>query len=40
MAFGMFTLLPIGEGEGSCHGQGGRASWCNFEYSLPAEDER
>lgn len=33
MAFGMLTLLPIGEGEGSCHGQGGRASWRNFEYS-------
>lgn len=38
MGFGMFTLLPIGEGEGSCHGQGGRASWRNFEYSLPAQD--
>lgn len=35
MAFGMLTLLPIGEGEGSAHGQGGRASWRNFEYSLP-----
>ena len=33
MAFGMFTLLPIGEGEGSTHGQGGRASWRNFRYS-------
>jgi len=38
MAFGMFTLLPIGEGEGSCHGQDGRASWRNFEFSLPAQD--
>ncbi len=33
MAFGIFTLLPIGEGEGSAHGQGGRASWRNFRYS-------
>ncbi len=40
MAFGMFTLLPIGEGAGSCHGQGGRASWRNVKYSLSAEDER
>lgn len=39
MAFGMFTLLPIGEGEGSCHGQGGRASWRDFAYSLSAADE-
>lgn len=38
MAFGMLTLLPIGDGQGSCHGQGGRASWRNFEYSLSAED--
>lgn len=37
MAFGMFTLLPIGEGS-SCHGQGGHASWRNFKYSLSAED--
>jgi Family of unknown function (DUF6081) len=36
MACGIFTLLGIGEGEGSCHGQGGRASWRNFEYSLSA----
>jgi hypothetical protein len=36
MAFGIFTLLGIGEGHGSCHGQGGRASWRNFEYSLSA----
>jgi hypothetical protein len=34
MAFGIFTLLAIGEGQGSCHGQGGRAAWRNFEYSL------
>ena len=34
MGFGMFTLLPIGESAGSCHGQGGRASWRNFPYSL------
>lgn len=40
MAFGMFTLLPVGEGVGSCHGQGGRASWRNVAYRLPAEDER
>lgn len=38
MAYGMFTLLPIGDGEGSCHGQGGRGSWRNFEYSLSGED--
>ena len=36
IGFGMFTLLPLGEGEGSCHGQGGRASWRNVQYSLPA----
>lgn len=36
MAFGMFTVLPIGEGEESCHGQVGRASWHNFRYNLPA----
>ena len=36
MGFGVFTLVPVGEGEGSCHGQGARASWRNFEYSLPA----
>lgn len=34
MALGIFTLLPIGEGEGSAHGQGGRASWRNICYSL------
>lgn len=34
MALGVFTLLPIGEGEGSAHGQGGRASWRNLRYSL------
>jgi hypothetical protein len=38
MGFGIFTLLPLGEGEGSCHGQGARASWRNFDYSLPGED--
>ena len=26
------------EGEGSRHGQDGRASWRNFAYSLPADD--
>ena len=36
MGFGIFTLLPLGEDGGSCHGQGARASWRNFEYSLPA----
>jgi hypothetical protein len=36
--FGIFTLLPLGEGERSCHGQGARASWRNFDYSLGAED--
>lgn len=35
IGFGMFTLLPIGDGDGSCHGQGGRASWRNFRHSLP-----
>lgn len=34
MAFGMLTLLPIGEGEGSSHGQGGRASWRAFAHSI------
>lgn len=38
MAFGMFTLLPIGDGEGSSQGQGGRASWRDFAYDLLAED--
>ena len=37
IVFGMFTLQPIGEGEGSAHGQGAHASWRNFEYSLTAE---
>jgi hypothetical protein len=32
MALGIFTLLPLGEGEGSAHGQGGRASWRNLLY--------
>ena len=36
MGFGVFTLVPIGEDGGSCHGQGARASWRNFEYSLAA----
>jgi hypothetical protein len=36
LGFGIFTLVPLGEGKGSCHGQGARASWRNFEYSLPA----
>lgn len=38
IVFGLFTLLPIGEGEGSAHGQGARASWRDFEYSLPVQD--
>jgi Family of unknown function (DUF6081) len=38
LGFGMFTLVPVGEGEVSCHGQGARASWRNFQYSLTAED--
>ncbi|MBV9817795.1 MAG: hypothetical protein JOZ07_05530 [Solirubrobacterales bacterium] len=33
MALGIFTLLPIGEGEGSARGQGGRASWRNIAYT-------
>ncbi|MDQ6751192.1 MAG: DUF6081 family protein [Actinomycetota bacterium] len=37
MAFGMFTLLPVEEGS-SCRGQGGRASWRNFQSSAPPED--
>lgn len=37
IVFGLFTLLPIGDGEGSAHGQGARASWRNFEYTLTAE---
>jgi hypothetical protein len=36
MGFGVFTLVPIGEGKSSNHGQGARASWRNFAYSLPA----
>lgn len=36
LGFGVFTLLPIGEDRGSCHGQGARASWRNFKYSLAA----
>jgi hypothetical protein len=36
LGFGIFTLMPLGEGKGSCHGQGARASWRNFEFSLPA----
>ena len=38
MGFGVFTLVPIGDGESSCHGQGARASWRNFEHSLVAWD--
>jgi hypothetical protein len=30
------SLVPIGEDGGSCHGQGARASWRNFGYSLAA----
>lgn len=37
MGFGLFTLLPVGPGEGSCHGQGARASWRNFQYVVPAQ---
>ncbi len=37
IVFGLFTLLPIGAGADSAHGQGARASWRNFEYSLTAE---
>jgi hypothetical protein len=36
MGFGVFTLVLLGEGAGSCHGQGARASWRNLEYSLSA----
>jgi hypothetical protein len=36
MGFGVFTLVPLREGESSCHGQGARASWRNFEYALAA----
>jgi hypothetical protein len=36
LGFGIFTVVPLGEGKSSCHGQGARASWRNFEYSLPA----
>ena len=36
LGFGIFTVVPLGEGRSSCHGQGARASWRNFEYSLPA----
>ena len=38
VAFGMFTLLPIGEGEGSCHGQVSRESWRNVVHSLSATE--
>ena len=34
VVFGLFTLLAVGEGEGSAHGQGARGSWRNFQYSL------
>jgi hypothetical protein len=34
LGLGIFTLLPIGEGAGSAHGQGGRASWRNVGYTL------
>jgi hypothetical protein len=40
MSFGMFTLLPIGDGDSSCQGQGGRASWRNFAYSLSTRERR
>ena len=34
MAFGIFTLMPVGEDVSSAHGQGGRASWRNVRYAL------
>jgi hypothetical protein len=34
IGFGFFTLVPVAAGQGSCHGQGGRASWRNFRYEL------
>lgn len=37
IALGIFTLLPLGEGEGSAHGQGGRASWRNIRYRLTGQ---
>jgi hypothetical protein len=36
LGFGIFTLVPLGAGESSNHGQGARASWRNFEYNLSA----
>lgn len=33
IGFGFFTLPPVGLGENSCQGQGGRASWRNFRFS-------
>ena len=37
IGIGFFTLVPIGQG-GSLRGQGARASWRRFEYSLTAGD--
>lgn len=36
IGIGAFTLLPVGPGISSVHGQGARASWRNLAYSLSA----
>lgn len=37
IGIGAFTLLPVGQGGSSVHGQGAHASWRNFTYHLSAE---
>lgn len=34
VGFGYFTLMPVSSSHGSVRGQGARASWRNFRYSL------
>ena len=34
IGYGFFTLVPVGSGQGSCHGQGGHASWRSFNYAV------
>ena len=40
IGFGFFTLFPVGIAPGSCRGQGGRASWRNFRFSIDSEVTR
>jgi hypothetical protein len=34
IGYGIFTVVPLENGKGSCHGQGIKASWRNFAYNI------